>query len=541
MMRTADLIDALGGALLREIVSGAGEQISDVALGEPDEVPFGQPDNLILGVGTGDPDAAVVLLRWAADASAGAVVLKAPLAANPRVREAAEELRIGVIELQPQASWTHLVWLVRSVLDRAIGVTVAGDASVYSDLFSFADAAAAIVGAPVTIEDAHSRVLAYSAVQDVSDPARISTIIGRRIPEEVVTYFQARGVFRRLRRSSEPIWVDEGPGGVLPRLIIPVRAGGELLGSIWAVTPKPVPPDQVHELEQAASVLALHLLRLRAQTGAARRMSAERLRAALIASTDDADTESWLRAGPWRVVALSASAAGDDLHRQIDLWESIVRRYGWSQPLLTEVDGVPLTVVTAEGAERTVGSWPWLRAIVEEVYAHDSTVFAVAGGCAQVSGALPQSRAEAIELSRLARAGQLLGPTVELEAVWYDLIVERARAAVRMEAGFLGGPIPDLLAHDRSRGTGYVATLATYLQHYGEPAQAARSLHIHPNTLRYRMSQMRAIADVDLTRPRVRLALQLQLIAVQGVQPDAPRLPPARRASRTPSPAGPSS
>ncbi|WP_228000149.1 PucR family transcriptional regulator [Nocardia australiensis] len=444
-------------------------------------------------------------------------MLKGSIAADPSVREIAGEVGVGVIELQPQASWTHLVWLLRSVLDRAIGTTDVENSSAYSDLFSFADAVAATVGAPVTIEDAHSRVLAYSAVQDISDPARVSTIIGRRVPEDVVNYFRSRGIFRRMRKSSEPIWIEHGPDGALPRLIIPVRAGGEFLGSIWAVTPKPVLPDQIGELKRAATILALHLLRLRAQTEAARRLSAERLRTVLLVSTDTADTGNWLYGGPWRVVALNASGAGDDPHRQLDLWESILRRYGWSQPLLTEVDGAALTVVSSEETGRTAGSWPWLRTVVDEVYTHDDTVYAVAGSRTQVPNALPQSRAEAIELDRLARAGRLPGPTVAIESVWHQLIIERARTAVRVDAGFLGGPLPDLLAHDRSHGTEYITTLDAYLQHHGEPTQAARILNIHPNTLRYRMRQIRAIAGTDLINPRVRLALQLQLLASQGL------------------------
>ena len=46
---------------------------------------------------------------------------------------------------------------------------------------------------------------------------------------------RSQGVFRRLVRSDEPFLVPPGPGLEMPRYVVPVRAGGEWLGSIWAV------------------------------------------------------------------------------------------------------------------------------------------------------------------------------------------------------------------------------------------------------------------------------------------------------------------
>jgi DNA-binding PucR family transcriptional regulator len=71
-----------------------------------------------------------------------------------------------------------------------------------------------------------------------------------------------------------------------------------------------------------------------------------------------------------------------------------------------------------------------------------------------------------------------------------------------------------LRRHDAERGTEYVSTLAAWLDHPGEPVVAARTLHVHPNTLRYRMGRLAALPelqDVDLGDPLTRLALRLQL------------------------------
>jgi DNA-binding PucR family transcriptional regulator len=74
--------------------------------------------------------------------------------------------------------------------------------------------------------------------------------------------------------------------------------------------------------------------------------------------------------------------------------------------------------------------------------------------------------------------------------------------------------VPDLQAHDAEHGTHYAATLAAWLDHPGEPRTAATLLHIHPNTLRYRMQKLPEIVDLDLADPVTRLATRLELRAL---------------------------
>ncbi len=115
------------------------------------------------------------------------------------------------------------------------------------------------------------------------------------------------------------------------------------------------------ELSNAASVLALHLLRLRAQADVARRSAIDRLRTVLRQFSPDNPLDVRLPPRPWRVVALS-SPEGYDVPQQLDLWESTGRRHGWSDPHLADLDGIVLAVVTdTEGP----GSWPWLAKLVD--------------------------------------------------------------------------------------------------------------------------------------------------------------------------------
>ncbi|KWX10560.1 DNA-binding protein, partial [Carbonactinospora thermoautotrophica] len=232
MVEVRRVLDAIGATLLTVVRAGADRAVRDVVIVEPgheDEIRAG---DLVLGVGV-TVHAARELVAVAARSRAAAVLLKPPYATEPAVTKAAETGGVTLVEVRQQVSWAQLVWLLRSVLD-AGDVYHTRDTGVFHDLFALADAVAAVVDAPVTIEDAHSRVLAYSARQDRADPARLSTIIGRRVPDDVLHQFRAKGVFRKLGKGTEPVFVPGQPDGTLPRLIVPIRAGEELLGSIWA-------------------------------------------------------------------------------------------------------------------------------------------------------------------------------------------------------------------------------------------------------------------------------------------------------------------
>jgi hypothetical protein len=271
----------------------------------------------------------------------------------------------------------------------------------------------------------------------------------------------------------------------------------------------PVSDEVTAELSNAASVLALHLLRLRAQADVARRSAIDRLRTILRQFSPDNPVDVRLPPQPWRVVALG-SPEGYDVPQQLDLWESTGRRYGWSEPQLADLDGTVLAVVTDNDGP---GSWNWLRKLVVEQAKTTPGTVAAAGGPARGPADLPSSRAEAIELLGLVRRGVAPGPVLRVEEAWHVLTVHRA--VTSLDTAKMDGPLATLLRYDIEHDTGFVETLQAWLNYPGQPQRAARELHLHTNTLRHRMKRIGEIAELDLADPRERLALQLQIAAVR--------------------------
>ncbi|WP_026316165.1 PucR family transcriptional regulator [Actinokineospora enzanensis] len=519
MITVQGVVDRMGPTLLRlvqavahsdgGVVEGA-PQVTDVVIAEAGRRAQAGAGELVLGVAVQSTAEAVELVAQCGAQGAAAVLVKAPYATRNAVKVAAQRVGVAVVEVHAATAWAQLVWLLRSVLDAAADEAANAlnvGAGPFGDLFRLADAAAAVVDAPVTIEDANSRVLAYSARQDRTDPARVSTIMGRRVPDDVLARFRSRGVFRELSRGRTAIFVPAQKDGTLPRLIVPVRMGGELLGSMWAVVAGPVSEERAAAFADAAPVVALHLLRRRAREDSDRRRSAELVRTVLegTGSARLVAAELDLEGDAHRVVAIDTQAeAGHAEGVRLALVEKLTEGVG-RRPAVADLHGVLYAIVPNLPGP---GGWQALRPALAGL----SGTLVAAGTAVRVAD-LARSRGEADEALSLLRVGLVDGPLAVHDEVWAVLVLHRAAVAATGAGVAHIGPLAGL--RDREDASWYLDTLYEWLRHPGDPRAAAAALTIHPNTLRYRMSRVAEALDADLTDPDTRLALLTQLVALR--------------------------
>jgi hypothetical protein len=510
------VVDRVGPTLLHALqVPDDSPAVADVVIAEPGGAVTLAAGDLVLGVATTGPDDAAELVKQSAGQGAAAVLLKHPVAAKPSVKRAAKAAGIALIQVHAATSWAQLVWLLRTVLDALADESEDLDPG-SGDLFRLADAVASVVDAPVTIEDTNSRVLAYSARQDLTDPARVATIMGRRIPDDVLARFRSRGVFRELSRGRQTIFVPAQRDGTLPRLIVPIRMGGELLGSMWAVVAGPVSDERAAAFADAAPVVALHLLRRRAHTDAQRRASAELLRGVLEgrANPRKAMAELDLADEPHRVVVIEVTGGdGRDAEGlRLALLERLSQGIG-RRPVATELGGLLYAVVPDRAGP---GGWDELRrALATQPASRRGGAPRAAAGAPGEIGDLSVSRTQADEALGLLRAELLGERVIAFDEAWTVLALHRgATGAAAAKVAELG-PLGALRAHDETSKAGYVDTLYEWLRHPGDPRAAAQELRIHPNTLRYRMRKLLELVPMDLDDPDVRLALITQLVALR--------------------------
>jgi DNA-binding PucR family transcriptional regulator len=101
------------------------------------------------------------------------------------------------------------------------------------------------------------------------------------------------------------------------------------------------------------------------------------------------------------------------------------------------------------------------------------------------------------------------------QVINYDRLgVYRLLAQIEDRSGlesFAGRMLAPLIAYDAARGTPLLKTLEIYLQRHGNLRQSARDLHIHLNTLHYRLHRISEVSGVDLKDADARLDLLLAL------------------------------
>ncbi|GAA4557416.1 PucR family transcriptional regulator [Planotetraspora kaengkrachanensis] len=521
------VLDDLGSTLL-ELVAGDVDQpegISALAIFDPLDEPVLAPRSLVLGVGV-DPAGGNLapLLRALGDDGTAGLVVRAPVALTPEVRAAVQDSGVALIGLRRGATWAQLTALIRAMLAEGdIGVT--GHESLgglpSGDLFAVANAVAALLDAPITIEDRSSRVLAFSGRQDEADPSRVETVIGRQVPERYATRLTEMGVFRDLYRYHAPVVVsplDLGYDGMtVQRVAIAVRAGDEVLGSIWAAMDGEVDGERIQALLDASKLVALHLLRLRGGADVQRRLRTDLIGTVLEGGAGARDALARLGLSGRRLVIVSAGLLAGDDHAHADLERladalSVHLSATVPSSAVAAVGGTVyglLPVVTATaGPEQRVAR---LAAdFVDRVDGNLHAVVAVAPAGSDIS-AIVHGKAQADRVLRVMREGHTGLRVARLDDVQtLALMLElRDLAAARDERP--GGAIARLMEYDERNNAGLVESLEAWLDALGDVGKAAAALFIHPNTLRYRLRRVVEVGELDLNDPEQRFAAMLQL------------------------------
>jgi hypothetical protein len=371
-------------------------------------------------------------------------------------------------------------------------------------LLALAGRIAALVGAPVTIEDDASELITYSPGQEYSDEARVATILSRRVPERYRPLMRSDRLDVRLAGSSVPLYADFRASGVLPRAVMPIRVDDLSVGSIWAIVPAAPSREQRAALEESAALVAPVLARqiARRRGEAARRAAAVRALLGGGAGAVEAAAELPLAPGPLAVVALRPVApapSGEPLRRAL-----AGLAQGVPGGVHAEADGAGYAVLPVRDEQRPARVIGELR----------DRAGLVAGVGRTVPGpdALDRSRADAdLVLRLLSRLGGAGGAAAHIRDVHLDALLMQT-VDLADEAGHDPlGAIAGLEAYDRERGTELLDSLARYLAAGEDARLAARQLHIHPNTLRYRLRRAHEIAGLDLADPAAKFEIQLRL------------------------------
>ncbi|SED80003.1 Sugar diacid utilization regulator [Arthrobacter alpinus] len=505
--------------------STSGHRVAGVLMYDPLAEMTTVADSIILAVGLScESPGFLTLLERATRGNAAAVVVKAYGASMGRMRAAVEPFGLAVLVAPDSAEWSRLVTLARAAVGGAGTDSVSGVR--LGDLYAFANAAASIANGAVSIVDPLGRVLGYSTLpgQPIDELRRVTTL---SLEETTAPAFDKD--FKTVYDSATAILIP-ATDQELGRLALAVRAGDELLGSMWIIDPGAERRGAaLAALDRMAALAGLHMLHARAALDFGQRRNADLIRTLLddTAHASFAAAQLGLDAAKGFAVAafsIVRPKTGNlesiqEIQKLLHLVTTVCTvQFGSSHSAM--IDSVVYALLPCEGnTPRSVH-----RRVVADIGAYSQTIssyplIAAVGGIALDVEDLPASRAQALQTLKLLVSRQPVKGGAKSAASLYEdhrvpLNLLQIGAFIDEQDMADADDLAALQAHDNEHQSEYVDTLRAYLESNGNISAMAARLHVHNNTVRYRLTRLAADFGLDLDDPHKRLWLWLRLVTM---------------------------
>ncbi|MEV7132576.1 helix-turn-helix domain-containing protein [Arthrobacter sp. NPDC093128] len=467
-----------------------------------------------------------VKVRELNDAGYVAIVYKSNGNPDAALRAAARETGMALFRASDSVPWNQLAEIMDAAVvpHRQSGRTLVDIRP--GDLFDLANTVAAQAGGAIAIADPDQTILAYSTLPDQPiDETRRSSILRLHVPHSV----QTDKDYRRVHAASDALNVaTEDP--LLRRTAIAIRAGGAVLGSLWLLERAEHHNEDAHRLlREAANVAALHILHKRTtyvsnltrQVDLVRPLLFEPERAELAAM------RLGISASSIRVAALSVwpadAIAAETLQSRLRLFDTI--RTACAIRLPSAVCGLSDGIVYIVLPQSTEASVQFQRGAILKIVQNARRLLSrpvlAALGVAAAIDRLAESRVNAeLVLSELVRnvvEGRIAADSDDVVAD-DDSLGSRLQLRQIVSSLTASGQLPGTHAlriaeYDARHKKSFEETIHAYLGCGGNAIEAAKSLDVHVNTVRYRLSRVEALFGIDLDDPEARLLVWLQLWA----------------------------
>jgi sugar diacid utilization regulator len=338
-------------------------------------------------------------------------------------------------------------------------------------------------------------------------------------------------VLRASREGHRPLWLPS-VAGMPPVIVAPVLVGDEVPAHLITMDPaagtNPAEDVRLLVTEHAATICGVILGRQNVAAAAARRVRDDLVEGLLLGrGQDDGETGRWaahLGYDPSRehhVLAIAFDVPpprpGLDLaalrQRVCDVIEHFFTTR--APDVILSVREAEVVLVTVAGAGPQADGQDTRRlagtclARLAELFPEIRAIIGIGGPChdpREITRSYQEAHRTLETLRRLGRAGTV--------TAFADLGIHRLLLQVPDLAelrSFADDVLGALTRADRDRHADYLTTLACYLRENNSPQRAARYLHVHPNTVAYRVKRIEEITGLSLDSYRDRLSTQVAL------------------------------
>ena len=505
---------------LVEAPRGLDLPVASAALIDADDVRLGLAASagaadvfLLLGIGA--HDAVAWLTQQLTLRTPAAIFLKEP---SEEVVTRAFAAGTAVVAVEPRARWERLYRLVDHVFehhgDRADPLY---DSS--TDLFGLAQSIADRSHGMVSIEDAQSHVLAYSASNEEADELRRLSILGRAGPPEHLAWIGRAGIFDALRATGDVVRVDARPElGLRPRRAVGIqlppsdrRRGPAFAGTIWLQEGSRPLAEDADDVLRGAAVLAARIMSRLAATPSTHTVRAQELLGLRDREVDVAAAARELGiVTDGRVAVIGFDGSGGLPNRLVDVLALSASAFRPDAQVVADESRV-YVLFPHTGKASSVTSWirGTIAALRAELGIELRAVIATPptglDGVAAARGEVDRV------LDTAERHPGAIDQVTSLAESRTTVLLDEIVTMIGADERLIDPRVLELRAKDPT----LAETLRAYLDSFGDVAAAASWLHVHPNTVRYRVRRIEAALGTSLADPEVRLVLSLSLRATR--------------------------
>ncbi len=392
----------------------------------------------------------------------------------------------------------------------------------FDSLEEFADVVSEALQCPITIEDANHRLLAYSTHDERTDLARISTIIGRRVPEKVINNLWKEGIIPSLLKSREPIRVKTMDDiGLKDRVAVSIWKNQEVLGFIWALeVDKGLDDDHLALLKRAAEATKNKLLQVQTRKNKKEERFQEffwqLLTSHFLSHEEIIDQFHSLQIVPPSQFVVVALQFSQEIAREEEKQIAYLLKTNQEPKILLHtIDHQQLVLlVSLQQIEQPLQMMnqfcEWFVHKMNERFGVDSIVQGFSG---VFSDYLKIEKSYREALTVLSVKGKFPNQTSKIHSYqnlgiyqYIDVLLEKIK-----KDQYVNYSLKRLHDYDEKYHCNLVETLEVYLNKDNNVNEASKSLNVHINTLNYRLKRIAEIGEINLKDANQKFTLFLDL------------------------------
>ncbi|MDR6997829.1 helix-turn-helix domain-containing protein [Neobacillus niacini] len=381
-----------------------------------------------------------------------------------------------------------------------------------------------LVENPVTIEAPNFDLMAYSGNYQILDPARRNTILGKKVPNEIVDYLKESGIVHSIEKTNAPVRVPTDENiGLTNRVAMCIKDKDKILGYIWVQeTDRKLTKKELLFLKDIAKKAADIILENN-QTRNIELDSRKQFFSKLLQSHYTNERVAKLEAElagimlptiySTLVLYLEEGQINDhvrSLIRTLCLYTSKTTYWIENENHIVIIIGSP-SVIDGSSTKLAKEFVDNFNKRMEDV----QTVKLNIGIGKEYNQLLTMHKSylEAMEVINIRKQFKNCAPIF-----YQDLGIYRILSTIHdkyMQENYINENIKKLEKYDQENQTELLLTLEKYLKCNSKVKETAETLFIHPNTLNYRLKRIFDLCQLKMDDMNERTSLYIDLLLLQ--------------------------